>query len=197
MDFGRFGFGFLRLPHVDPNDITDVDLDAAKKMVDLFLERGFRYFDTAYTYLNYKSEAFLRQALVERYPRDRFAIATKLPCDLLKRGRTAQEIFDDQLQKCGVEYFDVYLLHGLDADGARTAENTARLNFLIRSKLRVRPNSWASPFTTPPRCWMKFSHATRRWMWCRSNSTTWTGTMRSSSLASAMRSAESIVSLSL
>jgi predicted aldo/keto reductase-like oxidoreductase len=136
MDFGRFGFGFLRLPHVDPNDITDVDLDAAKKMVDLFLERGFRYFDTAYTYLNYKSEEFLRQALVERYPRDRFAVATKLPCDLLKRGRTAQEIFDDQLQKCGVEYFDVYLLHGLDADGARTAEKYGAFEFLNQIKAR-------------------------------------------------------------
>ena len=134
MDFGRFGFGFLRLPHVDPNDITDVDLDAAKEMVDLFLERGFRYFDTAYTYLNYKSEAFLRQALVERYPRDRFAIATKLPCDLLKRGRTAREIFDDQLQKCGVDYFDVYLLHGLDAEGAQTAENYGAFDFLSKIK---------------------------------------------------------------
>ncbi len=133
-DFGRFGFGFLRLPHIDPNDISDVDLDAAKEMVDLYLSRGFRYFDTAYTYLNYKSELFLRQALVERYPRNRFAIATKLPCSLIKRGKTAEEIFADQLEKCGVDYFDVYLLHGLDGADARTAEEYGCFDFLKRLK---------------------------------------------------------------
>ncbi len=133
-DFGCFGFGFLRLPHIDPNDISNVDLDAAKEMVDLYLSRGFRYFDTAYTYLNYKSEIFLRQALVERYPRDRFAIATKLPCSLLKQGRTAEEIFANQLEKCGVDYFDVYLLHGLDAADARTAEEYGCFDFLKQQK---------------------------------------------------------------
>ena len=52
LDFGRLGFGFLRLPHTDPDDITDVDLETTKAMVDCFLQRGFRYFDTAYIYLN-------------------------------------------------------------------------------------------------------------------------------------------------
>ena len=69
MDFGKFGFGFLRFPHVDSNDPADVDLETTKQMVDLYLQRGFRYFDTAYTYLNGKSEEALRLALVQRYRR--------------------------------------------------------------------------------------------------------------------------------
>ncbi len=136
MDFGRFGFGFLRLPHLDPDDSSDVDLPAVKEMVDLFLQRGFRYFDTAYTYLGGKSEVFLRQALVERYPRDSFRIADKLPCGSLKSGKTAREIFDEQLARCGVDYFDVYLLHGLDGEDAEYAEEMGCFRFLEEQKKR-------------------------------------------------------------
>ena len=95
LDFGKLGFGFLRLPHRNPDDISDVDLEITEQMVDLFLARGFRYFDTAYTYLNGKSEVFLRKALVERHPRDAYMIATKLPCGILKKGKTAQDIFQE------------------------------------------------------------------------------------------------------
>lgn len=134
LDFGRFGFGFLRLPHTDPNDINDVDLAATEEMVDMFLEKGFRYFDTAYTYMNGMNEVYLRKALVERYPRDRFMIADKLPCGLLKSGKTAPEIFREQLTRCGVDYFDVYLLHGLDAEDAQYAEEQGCFDFLSALK---------------------------------------------------------------
>ena len=136
IDFGRLGFGFLRLPHGDPNDSNDVDLETTEKMVDLFLQKGFRYFDTAYTYLNGNSEACLRKALVERHPRESFLIATKLPCGMLKRGKTASEIFADQLARCGVDYFDVYLLHGLDAEDAELAEQQGCFDFLRQQKER-------------------------------------------------------------
>ena len=133
-DFGKFGFGFLRLPHRDPNDSTDVDLETTKEMVDLFLDRGFRYFDTAYTYLNGKSESFLRSALVERHPRDSYMIATKLPCGILKKGITAEAVFREQLNRCGVDYFDVYLLHGLDGEDAEYAEAQGCFDFLQQMK---------------------------------------------------------------
>ena len=133
-DFGKLGFGFLRLPHMDPNEINDVDLETTKAMVDLFLERGFRYFDTAYTYLNGKSEVFLRKALVERYPRDAYQIATKLPCGILAKGKTAEEVFREQLEKCGVDFFDVYLLHGLDGEDAEFAEKQGCFDFLQEQK---------------------------------------------------------------
>ena len=128
MDFGKFGFGFLRLPHgEDPND---VDLEQTMEMVDLYLQRGFRYFDTAYIYQGGKNEEYLRKALVERYPRDAFQIATKLPCSALRNGKTAEEIFDEQLKKCGVDFFDVYLLHGLDGEDAAFAEEKGCFDFL-------------------------------------------------------------------
>ena len=71
----KLGFGLMRLPM----NGGDVDIDQTKQMVDMFLEAGFTYFDTAYGYLEGKSEAAVKEALVNRYPRDRFLLATKLP----------------------------------------------------------------------------------------------------------------------
>ncbi|MBQ1280659.1 MAG: aldo/keto reductase [Oscillospiraceae bacterium] len=138
MNFGKLGFGFLRLPHGD--DPCDVDLELTKQMVDRFLERGFRYFDTAYTYLGGKSEEALRLTLVERYPRQDFMIADKLPCGALRSGRTAEDIFAEQLQRCGVEWFDVYLLHGLDGEDAAFAEEAGCFDFLKELKRTGKAN---------------------------------------------------------
>ena len=136
LDFGKLGFGFLRLPHID----DQVDLETTKQMVDLFLQRGFRYFDTAYLYLKGQSEVFLRKALVERYPRDAYILADKLPCGMLAKGKTSREIFQEQLEKCGVDHFDVYLLHGLDAEDAAFAEQQGCFDFLqeLKEKGKVR-----------------------------------------------------------
>lgn len=134
-DFGKLGFGFLRLPQCDD---SGVDLETTKEMVDLFISRGFRYFDTAYTYQNGKNEEYLRTALVERHPRDAYAIATKLPVGYLRSGRTAEAIFQDQLRKIGVDHFDVYLLHGLDDEDARYAEEMGCFEFLREQKERGR-----------------------------------------------------------
>lgn len=134
MNFGKLGFGFLRLPHLDPDDPNDVDFETTKQMVDLFLQRGFRYFDTAYIYLNGKSEEYLRRALVERYAREVFQIATKLPCGPLRSGKKPEEIFSEQLARCGVDYFDVYLLHGLDGEDAAFAEAQGCFDFLKELK---------------------------------------------------------------
>lgn len=134
MDFGKLGFGFLRLPRVDPDDPADVDIETTKRMVDLYMQRGFRYFDTAYTYLGGKSEEALKLSLVHRYPRQDFMIADKLPCGALRSGKKAQEIFAQQLDRCGVDYFDVYLLHGLDWEDAAFAEEQGCFAFLQELK---------------------------------------------------------------
>ena len=75
----KLGFGMMRLPLLDPKVQGQVDLDQVCRMVDLFLERGFTYFDTAYMYHDYQSERVVRKALVERHPRDSFTLATKMP----------------------------------------------------------------------------------------------------------------------
>ena len=131
LDFGKLGFGFLRLPQREDGM---VDLETTKEMVDLFLSRGFRYFDTAYIYHNGKNEEYLRKCLVERYPRDAFLIADKLPVGCLKGGRRAEDIFQEQLRRCGVDHFDVYLLHGLDDEDARYAMDMGCFDFLKQLK---------------------------------------------------------------
>ena len=131
LNFGKLGFGFLRLPQKENGA---VDLETTKQMVDLYLRQGFSYFDTAYIYLNGESEAALRKTVVERYPRETFQIADKLPCGHLRKGMTAQQIFAEQLERCGVDYFDVYLLHGLDAADAAYAEEMGCFDFMQEQK---------------------------------------------------------------
>ena len=131
LNFGRLGFGFLRLPQ---SQSGEVELETVKAMVDLFLERGFRYFDTAYTYLGGKSEELLRRALVERHSRERYCIATKLPVGYLRSEMSAGEIFENQRKACGVDFFDVYLLHGLDGEDAAYAEEAGCFTFLEELK---------------------------------------------------------------
>ena len=69
----------MRLPLVNPDDQTSIDLERMKQMVDLYMERGFTYFDTAYPYHGGKSEEALREAVVKRYPREAFTVTSKMP----------------------------------------------------------------------------------------------------------------------
>ncbi len=75
----NMGFGMMRLPQLDENDYSSVDFKQVKKMVDVYMENGFNYFDTAYPYHDGVSEVALRKAVVERYPRESFVIADKMP----------------------------------------------------------------------------------------------------------------------
>ena len=106
-DLKNFGFGLLRLPHIDPNDATDIDLDEMIKMVDKFMDSGFMYFDTAYSYLGYKSEAFFKKAVADRYPRESYSITTKLPCLELKETDNAREFFAEKVSDTFEESIDV------------------------------------------------------------------------------------------
>lgn len=105
---GKFGFGLMRLPQ----NGDAIDIEQTKQMVDMFLEAGFTYFDTAWAYAG--SEDAIRQALVERYPRDKFQLATKMAawinCDT-RDAAIAQ--FETSLKQTGAGYFDFYLLHNL------------------------------------------------------------------------------------
>ncbi len=109
----KLGFGLMRLPQNSANG-ADIDMEQFKKMVDLFLERGFTYFDTSYVYHNGASETAIREALVKRHPRDSFLLVSKFPTFQMPAEDRVEEIFNEQLEKCGVEYFDYYLLHNLN-----------------------------------------------------------------------------------
>ena len=116
MSAKKLGFGLMRLPLIDANDPTSIDIEQAKKMVDLFMERGFTYFDTAWMYHSFKSEEAAKTILTERYPRDSYTLATKLHSSYLKCPEDRDRIFNEQRRKTGVEYFDYYLLHNVTAD---------------------------------------------------------------------------------
>ena len=112
----KLGFGTMRLPLTDPDSTKSIDMDQFKEMTDRFLERGFTYFDTAYPYHEEHSEAAVREALVKRYPRDRFLLADKMPVIRVKAAEDYERFFNEQLERCGVEYFDYYLLHNMGRD---------------------------------------------------------------------------------
>lgn len=109
----KLGFGLMRLPLLDKNNKSSINQEQFNKMVDYFMENGFNYFDTAYTYFDGNSEIAFKKAVVERYPRESFLIADKLPIFDLKSTQHMYEIFDKQLERCGVDYFDYYMLHNI------------------------------------------------------------------------------------
>lgn len=109
----NFGFGFMRLPMVG----EEVDIPQTKEMVDLFLQNGFRYFDTAHGYIGGKSELAIRECLSSRYPRESFILTNKLSGNYFDSQEEIRPLFQQQLDACGVEYFDFYLMHAMSAKG--------------------------------------------------------------------------------
>lgn len=104
---GNFGFGFMRLPMVDGK----IDEVQTCEMVDKFLESGFNYFDTAHGYLDGQSELALKKCLTSRYPRERYVLANKLSSNFFHKQEDIRPVFQSQLEACGVDYFDFYLMH--------------------------------------------------------------------------------------
>ena len=107
----NFGFGCMRLPM----KMGKVDYSEFTKMVDTFIENGFNYFDTAHGYLDGKSEIALRDCLTSRYPRESYILTDKLSEHTFKKQEDIRVIFQKQLEACGVEYFDFYLMHAQNA----------------------------------------------------------------------------------
>lgn len=107
----NFGFGMMRLPMRD----EEVDIEQVKQMVDLFLKRGFNYFDTAHGYINGKSELAIRECLTSRYPRDNYVLTNKLSGNFFEKEEDILPLFEQQLQSCGVDYFDFFLMHAQSA----------------------------------------------------------------------------------
>lgn len=111
MKLSALGMGTMRLPVVDGNDAR-IDEAAAREMVDYAMEQGINYYDTAWGYHNGNSELVIGKAL-SQYPREKYYLATKFPGYDLSNMDKVEEIFEKQLEKCGVEYFDFYLFHNV------------------------------------------------------------------------------------
>ncbi len=107
----KLGFGLMRLPEKDGK----IDMDQVCQMVDAYMESGMNYFDTAYVYHGGMSECVVKDALVARYPREAFTVATKLPAWVLEKKEDVDKVFNEQLERTGAGYIDFYLLHSLES----------------------------------------------------------------------------------
>ena len=132
----KLGFGLMRLPQNDPANAANVDVEQVKKMVDLFIEKGFTYFDTAWMYNGFASENVAKEALVDRYPRDSFTLATKLHAGFFNSLEDRDKVFNQQLEKTGAGYFDYYLLHGIEAAMLPKYEQFDCFNWLLDKKAK-------------------------------------------------------------
>ena len=130
----KLGFGMMRLPLVDENDQTSVDMEHVNKMVDAYMESGFNHFDTAFVYHEGVGEATFRKSVVERYPRDSFKISTKLPLFIITEETPLDPIFEQQLENCGVDYFDYYMLHNVSGFTENAWKNVDLFSFIQKKK---------------------------------------------------------------
>ncbi len=126
------GFGCMRLPLIDGDD-SRIDYDAAIKMFDLAYENGVNYFDTAWGYHGGESENFVGEAL-KRYPRETFNLASKMPPWAVNSAEDVEKVFNKQLEKCQVEYFDFYLEHCLNDENYDKLESFGAYEFLTKMK---------------------------------------------------------------
>lgn len=124
----------MRLPLMNPDEPKRIDMEQLCRMVDAFIENGFTYFDTAYMYHLHQSEIAVREALVKRHSRDSYELATKLPISFLKEKADVERIFAEQQEKCGVDWFDYYLLHNVNGGNLGLIEELDCFSFISRMK---------------------------------------------------------------
>ena len=130
----KLGMGMMRLPLLDENDFKSIDYDEVNKMVDLYMESGFNHFDTAFVYHEGIGEESFRKSVVERYPRDSFTVSTKLPLFVITEESQLEPLFNQQLENCGLDYFDYYLLHNVSGFTENAWKNVDLYSFIQKKK---------------------------------------------------------------
>lgn len=130
-DVPKLGFGLMRLPKKEDGKI---DIETARRMVDVCLENGFYYFDTAYVYDSGESECSVKELLTSRYPREQYCLATKLPAWELKTLEDRDRLFQIQLERTGAGYFDFYLLHAISQENIGIYEKMDCFNWILEKK---------------------------------------------------------------
>ena len=130
----KLGMGMMRLPLLDENDQTSIDIEHVNKMVDAYMDAGFNYFDTAFVYHEGAGEPAFKKTVVDRYPRDSFKIATKLPLFVITEESQLEPLFAQQLENCGVDYFDYYMLHNVSGFTETAWKNVDLYSFIENKK---------------------------------------------------------------
>ena len=128
------GFGAMRLPQKDANNQVSIDMEEFTQMVDYYMEQGFDYFDTSYAYHDETSENALKKALVERYPRESYRICDKIPTWLLTNEKDNDRLVNVMLERLGIDYFDVLLIHNINHVFINIAENCNTFEYIKKLK---------------------------------------------------------------
>ncbi len=142
IDFGkRLAYGCLRLPIIDNGeampgfrDDSMVDEEYWKTIVDRGMANGYNYFDTSWFYHGGNSERAIGHCVADRYPRDSFILSTKMPIKYIKNSSEFETIFNDQLRKCHVDYFDFYLIHALGHETYDKWTKEGLFTFLMKKR---------------------------------------------------------------
>ncbi len=130
----KLGFGLMRLPLTNADDIKAIDIERVKAMADEFMKEGFTYFDTAACYHEGASEPAFKEAVAKRYPRDAYSITSKLSLFMMKEASEMPGFFDKQLENLGVDYMDVYLIHALNKGAYEQAKEWGAFEFVNQKK---------------------------------------------------------------
>ena len=143
----KLGFGFMRLPKLEDGSI---DIEQTKTMVDRFMDAGLTYFDTAYVYDDGASERALKEALVDRYPRERFTIATKANARVAKSAEEARQQLAVSLERTGAGYVDYYLLHAIQESTRTSYDEYGLWDFVREQKELGTIRHWGFSFHGSP-----------------------------------------------
>lgn len=130
----KLGFGFMRMPLTDPNDQTAIDIPQLEQMVDTFLGAGFTYCDTAWMYHDFMSEPTVGKAVIARHPRNSFTIASKMPVAMISSHEEGVELYAKQKEKLGIDFFDFYLVHDMNAINYERAKKFDMISYLREKK---------------------------------------------------------------
>ena len=145
----KLGFGLMRLPKL--SDGKTIDIEQTKQMVDLFMDAGFTYFDTAYVYDNGESEKAAKAALVDRYPRESYTLCTKLCAWMGAHDEaSAKQQFYTSLERTGAGYFDYYLLHALQSNNYKKYDEYHLWDFVKEQKAKGLIKHWGFSFHSTP-----------------------------------------------
>lgn len=146
-EIGKLGFGLMRLPRTKLK--THIDIPQTSKMVDMFMDVGFNYFDTAYVYVG--SEAATKKALVDRYPRDSYYLATKLNAFMLVHNeKGAKNEIYTSLERTGAQYFDNYLLHSIMENNYKTYDKYGLWDYVAKLKQEGVIRHWGFSYHSGP-----------------------------------------------
>lgn len=130
----KLGFGLMRLPLNDPDNAKDINKELVREMADAFLAAGYTYFDTAYPYHRGASEKVFGELVADRYPREAYALTTKMPVWLINNTEDYDLIFNKQLERTHAGYFDNYLLHAMGKARMEAVEKTGGFDWIKQKK---------------------------------------------------------------